>query len=83
MFFHQYAIERSPRVTLIDPAIGGSYLSLTPCVKEDDIARVRTRRIVRFVAIITVFDVAAAGGGRSIGPADSASFLSPPLLLLS
>lgn len=36
----------------------------------------------RSLAIITVFDVATAGGGRSIRPADPVSLLSPLLLFL-
>lgn len=59
-------------------AVGG-YLSLGLWLKEDT-GGVRTRRRLRFGAIITVFDVASVGGGGSVTPADPVSF--PPRLLL-
>lgn len=75
LFFYQYVIDRSPRITLINNAIGGGYLSPGVCWKEDTWG---VRRRLRSGAIITVFDVATVGSGT---PADPVS--PPPHLLLS
>lgn len=40
---------------------------------KEDTGRVRTRRRLRFGAVITVFDVATVGGGGSVTPADPVS----------